>query len=745
MPKLKTINFPISGMDCASCAMNIQRQLKKVKGVAAAEVSYAAEAAEVNFNPKLTNLGKLKQAVTSLGYQADIEGEADSGGQHHHDHVHQDEALEHLKRKLAVSLGLTTPLVLAMIPGMPAWLGDPRLQLILATPVQFWVGRSYYRSAWRALKQKMTNMDTLIALGTSVAYFFSLVNLLFWNQLTSLGIETQTYFETAAAIITLITLGKYLEIRAKSRTTTALTKLINLQVKKARVIRHGQELEVPLEAVLVRDKVRVKPGEKIPTDGVIEQGTAAIDESLVSGESLPVVKQAGDEVIGATLNLNGHLTIRVTKTGADTFLAQMIKLVRQAQASKAPIQKLVDQVSAIFVPGVIILALITFVAWWGWGPEPVLVNALMAMTAVLIIACPCALGLATPTSIMVAVGKGAETGILIKDAANLETAGKLTTIILDKTGTITQGKPTMQNLRFKPGLTTQEQAIIKRQIYSLEYQSHHPLAQAVVEKLKPKTDAVPVEGFEDMPGRGVSGTIEGKTVMIGTQRWFQEKPIKLEADLIKAGQELNQQGQTTAWVAIDGEAVALLGVADPVKNDSPSVIKQLQAMGLKTVMLTGDNRPTAAAVAAKIGLKDFEAEVLPQDKQKVVNKLKQGGQRVAMVGDGINDAPALAAADIGMAMGLGTDVAMETAGITLLRSDLTLVPKAIKLARATLTNIKQNLGWAFGYNVILIPVAMGVLYPAFKIQLSPMLASAAMAFSSVSVVANALRLKRIKL
>lgn len=743
--KSESINFKVAGMHCASCATNTQRKLQKTKGVESADVSYATEEASVVYDPKTTLLTDLSAAVESLGYKALIEDESHSGhkASSPHDHMHHDENLGQLKLKLIVSLILTVPLLLAMFPGMPMWLMDPRLQLLLATPVQFWVGWQYYVSSFKALKNGMTNMDTLIALGTSVAYFFSLFVVLFGGELARLGVETHVYFETSAAIITLIMVGKFLEARAKGQTSEAIAKLLDLQAKKARVVREGQEIEIPIEEVKVGDILRVKPGEKIPVDGVIQSGSAAIDESMVTGESVPVSKKSGDEVVGATLNTNGNLTIKATKVGSDTFLAHVVDLVKKAQGSKAPIQKLVDKVSSVFVPTVIVLSIIAFGLWWFLGPAPVLIHSLMAMIAVLIIACPCALGLATPTSIMVGVGKGATEGILIKDAQNLEIAGKISAIVFDKTGTLTEGKPKLQSIEFADQV--KDQTAIKEKITALESQSHHPLAEAVVAKLQGTGDKLQVTSFKDHSGKGVEGTIKGKTVLIGTLKFLQEKKVKPNENLVSKAESLAEKAQTTSHVSIDNNHVAVVGIADTIKESSKQVIKDLHELGIKTIMLTGDNQKTAEAVAVAIGIDQVKAEVLPKDKQDVIDALKKDGHVVAMVGDGINDAPALAAADIGIAMGMGTDVAIETAGITLLRSDISLVPKAVTLSKATLRNIQQNLFWAFGYNTLLIPVAMGALYPFFQIQLNPVIASGAMALSSVSVITNALRLKRIKL
>lgn len=739
----ENINFKIAGMHCASCASNSARVLKRVKGVESAEVSYASEEAQVIYDPAQATTEHLKKAVEGLGYQAMIEDEnsADSNS-HSHDHDHHTKDYSGLRLRLIVSAILTTPMLISMIPGAPMWLMEPRLHLLLATPVQFWAGRYSYISAWKALKHGMANMDTLIAMGTSVAYFFSLGVILFKDEFARMGIDAHVYFETAAAIITFILLGKFLEARAKGQTSEAITKLLDLQAKKARVIRDGKEVEIPVEEVVVGDELKVKPGEKIPVDGVIVRGSAAVDESMVTGESLPVTKKKDDKVVGATLNTNGNLVIRATKVGSDTFLAQVVEMVRNAQASKAPIQKLVDKVSGVFVPVVIVLSLISFTIWSIWGPEPSLVHAMLAMTAVLIIACPCALGLATPTSIMVGVGRGALMGILIKDAQNLELAGKISTVVFDKTGTLTEGKPEVQSIKFAKDVDKEK---IKKYILSLESESHHPLAEAVVKKLEATSHKLQVTSFRDVSGKGIEGKVAGKIIKIGTLKYISDKSVKLNQELIAQAEAMADQAQTTSHVVVDNAHVAVIGIADTIKQSSKQVITDLHQLGIKSVMLTGDNQKTAEAVAKQVGIDEVRAEVLPVDKQEIVMELKSKGEVVAMVGDGINDAPALAASDIGIAMGMGTDVAIETAGVTLLRSDISLVPKAVQLSRATLKNIQQNLFWAFGYNTVLIPVAMGVLYPFFRITLNPILAGAAMAFSSVSVVGNALRLKRVRI
>jgi len=742
----KTYKIPISGMHCASCATNIESRLKKTPGVTQASVSYASNQAQIDLDPLKGKIESALKAIESLGYTPHLN---DSG---HHGHDHDNHELSGLKTKLVASVLLTLPLLVgSMLPATPAWLSNPWLQLVLATPVQFWIGSGFYTSTFKALRHGLTNMDTLIVLGTSAAYFYSLATLIFAARLEALGIMPHAYFETSATIITLILLGKFLEARAKAQTSKSIEALLDLQAKKARLIKNGQEKLVDIAKVQVGDHLLVKPGEKIPVDGVIIDGQAAIDESMVTGESLPVTKQKGDQVIGATINQNGSLTLKAEKIGDNTFLSHVISLVESAQASKAPIQKLVDRVSAVFVPAVIVLAIITFFLWLFFGPQPAFLRALLSAIAVLIIACPCALGLATPTSIMVAVGQGAKHGILIKDAQQLEVAGRINTVVFDKTGTLTQGKPKVSQFilasdisSFFESLKLSSQAgrdYLADLIYSLESHSHHPLSQAVLEHFS-ESKKLSVKGFTDLPGQGIKARVDDHEVAIGNLKLVANLSIP-EALTSKAA-EIAQTGHTISFVAVDSKVIAFLAIADQLKPAAKKAVSQLKSLGVEPVMITGDNQATAAHIAKQVGIDTFHAQVLPEDKQAIIKKL-QSGSVVAMVGDGINDAPALASADIGIAMGLGTDVAIETAGITLLRSDIALVPQAIQLSRAALTNIKQNLFWAFGYNVVLIPVAMGALYPIFGLQLNPMIASAAMAFSSVSVVANALRLKRINL
>lgn len=747
----KTISFHVSGMHCASCASNIQKKLIKSKGVVNAQVNYANEQATVEIEEDIFDAKQAASAVKDLGYVAHI-------GEHDTSDLAQEERekeLINLKGKFIVSSILTSLLLIgAMIPFAPELLKNIFISLLLATPVQFWVGKRYYQSAWSALINKTTNMDTLIALGTSVAYFYSLavviIKYLFGPEyLMELGVPDHVYFEISATIITLILLGKYLEVSAKGQTSQALKKLIGLQAKIAHLVnKSGGVADIEIEKVQVGDVLLVKPGEKIPVDGEVVDGESSIDESMVTGESLPVAKKTGDSVIGATVNLSGSFKMRTTKVGSETMLSNIIMLVKQAQGSRPPIQKLVDKVSSIFVPTVIVLAIITFGIWYIFGPEPVIVRSLVSMISVLIIACPCALGLATPTSLMVGVGKGAENGILIKNAEALEIANKITTVLFDKTGTITKGEPEVQSIKFIDSFSELEQEKMSAIIFEVEQLSHHPLAGAVVSYYKNKNiknGQVKINNFEDISGKGVRAKVGDKSILIGTKSLLQSEKIVIDNLMATQAEKLQEKAQTVSYVSFDGKAVAYIAIADSIKESTKETIAKLGKLGINSILITGDNQKTAESIAKQAGINQVFAQVLPQDKEQKVAQLRKSGEVIAFVGDGINDAPALAAADVGIAMGGGTDVAIESAGITLLRSDVALVPQSIKLSKLTMKNIKQNLVWAFGYNILLIPVAMGLLYPIWGVQLNPMLASAAMALSSVSVVMNALRIKRVKL
>jgi len=634
------------------------------------------------------------------------------------------------------------PLAHAISPRLAAW-----IEFALATPIVLWAGWPFFQRGWASVKFRSPNMFTLIAMGVGVAYVFSavatLVPQIFPESLRGSHGQPEVYFEAAAAIIVLVLLGQVLELKARSRTSSAIRALLDLAPKMARIMRDdGSEYDIPLDQVQVGDKLRVRPGEKIPTDAVVVDGLSSVDESMITGESIPVEKQGGDRVIGATVNGTGWLLVRAERIGSDTVLSQIVRMVSNAQRSRAPIQRLADKVAGYFVPSVLAVAVITFLVWFFVGPEPRLAHAVINAVAVLIIACPCALGLATPMAIMVGTGRGAREGILIKNAEALETFQKVDTIVLDKTGTLTQGKPELMSVIAVAG---EDEERLVRMAASLERGSEHPMAAAIVEAAEAnQLQLVQSDGFHSITGKGVVGMVGGHEVSVGSERLFEDQGVSL-GDLTTQAEELRRDGQTVVFAAIDGRAVGLLGIADPVKPEAAEALRLLQSEGARIVMLTGDNQTTAAAVARKLGISDFEAGVLPDHKADVIKKLQQQGRTVAMAGDGVNDAPALAQAQVGVAMGTGTDVAMESAGITLLKGDLMALVRARRLSTAVMSNIKQNLFFAFVYNSIGVPIAAGILYPTFGLLLSPIIAAAAMSFSSVSVISNALRLRNAKL
>jgi Cu+-exporting ATPase len=730
----ETKTYQIKGMHCASCIRVIEGSIKKLPGVTEALVSLVTEKATVIFDPSEVKEEQIISAVSKVGYKAFLEEEIKSEDE---EKKEKQKELFSLKIKAFISLFLAALIVWGSFPFIeqfaPPILKNFWFQLVLALPVQFWAGLGFYKATLPALRHRTANMDTLIAIGTSAAFGYSLVATAFPQLIESTGIEPMPYFDVSAVIIGLILLGRYFEAKAKAGTSEAIKKLIGLQAKTARVLKNGKEVDVPIDQVVIGNVIRVRPGEKIPVDGKVKEGQSAVDESMISGESIPVEKQKGDLVIGGTINKTGSFTYEATKVGSDTMLAQIIKLVQEAQASKAPIQRLVDLISSYFVPIVIMLAIATFTIWYIFGPNPAFLFALLNSVAVLIIACPCAMGLATPTAIMVGVGKGAEQGILIRNAESLEIAHKINTVIFDKTGTLTKGKPEVTDV---VGNVLQLAA-------SLEKGSEHSLAEAIVKKAEEeKITLKKVEKFKAIPGHGVEGLIDGKLIVLGNRRLMEGEKIKINE---KNVEKLESEGKTVMMLGVAGKLVGLIAVADTVKETSKNAIKTLTQMGIETVMITGDNQRTAQAIAKQVGIKRVLAEVLPDQKEAEVKKIQAEGKVVAMVGDGINDAPALAASNIGIAMGTGTDVAMEAAGITLVSKDLNAVAGAIILSRKTMRTIKLNLFWAFGYNITLIPVAMGVLYPFSGILLNPILASAAMAMSSISVVSNSLLLKKVKI
>jgi Cu+-exporting ATPase len=729
-------------MHCANCAKTIERNVKKLDGIEGAGVNYASEKLDVTFDPATVTVQDIVQKIEYAGYGVIISESEDAEAEA------RAAELQHQMRRLWLGVIFTLPLFLMSMARdaglLGAWADADWVNAMfwaLATPVQFVVGWDYYRGAWMALRNGAANMDVLVALGSSVAYFYSIPIVLGY-----MALGHHTYFETSAVIITLIVVGKVLEARAKGKTSEAIKALIGLQPKTARVIRDGVESDMPIAEVRAGDTVIVRPGEKIPVDGLVLEGQSSVDESMITGESIPVQKSAGDTVTGATINKNGLLKFEATRVGRETVLAQIIKLVEQAQGSQAPIQRVVDQVSAVFVPLVILAALLTFGAWFAATGD--FTASLVRLIAVLVIACPCAMGLATPTAIMVGVGKGASNGILFKNSDALQRATQLQAIIFDKTGTITRGEPSVTDVILSEGWPGDEDRLLTLAA-SIERGSEHPLGEAIVrtaqEKSLPLSDP---KQFEAVTGRGVLGIVENQRVMVGNLAFLDERGVPLNG-LARHAQRLQSEAKTAIWLAADGQAVGLIGVADTIKETSRAAVEALRAQGLQVVMMTGDNRATAEAIAAEAGITRVFAEVRPEEKAAKVAELQNEGLVVGMVGDGINDAPALAQADVGLAIGTGTDVAIETADVTLMSGDLAGVSKAIRLSRATMNTIWQNLFWAFGYNVLLIPVAAGLLAalsvgPEFLRELNPMLAAFAMAFSSFSVVMNSLRLRGVR-
>lgn len=737
--------FAIKGMHCASCVGVIERSLKKVDGIIDANVNLATEKATVNFNPEKVNDEHLSLAVANVGYKAMLNEENLSEDQ---EKKEKQKELKKLRNKVIVSLFLGSLIVWGSFPGLmntaPMFLQNFFFQFLLALPVQFWAGLEFYKATIPALRHRTANMDTLVSFGTSVAFAYSSVVVFFPESINSIGVEAMPYFDVSTIIIGLILLGRFIEAKAKAGTSEAIKKLIGLSPKTARVVRNGKELDVLIEDVLIGDILRVRPGEKIPVDGIIVEGESSIDESMITGESIPLEKIKGDTVIGATINKSGTFLYKATRVGKETMLSQIIKLVQEAQGSKAPIQRIADLISSYFVPIVIMLAIATFVVWYDFGTSNVLTFALLSMVSVLIIACPCAMGLATPTAIMVGTGKGAENGILIKDAKSLEIAHKINTVVFDKTGTLTKGKPVVTDI-IKLKTSNLKLQNILRLAASLEKVSEHPLAQALLQKAEDeKIGFEKVEKFKAIAGHGVEGLIDKNRILFGNKRLMEKEKINLQ-EIGNKIDELENQGKTVMILAVNKNAEGLIAVADTIKESAKEGVANLLKMGIEVVMITGDNKKTAAAIAKNLGIKRVLSEVLPSEKEAEVKKIQAEGKVVAMVGDGINDAPALASADVGIAMGSGTDVAIEAADITLINKDLRSVSFTINLSKKTMKTIKMNLFWAFGYNIILIPVAMGVLYPFFHLLLNPIFASAAMALSSISVVTNSLRLKRINI
>ena len=743
-PSETTIALRPGGISCASCVSTIESALQELPGVDRAAVNMGTERVTVDFDPNQVTVDHLRRAITDSGYEL-LEGEVqtsdDSGDV---EAAARRAEIADLSRRVLVGAILTAPVLFAVMASdvfgatwVPDFLLNHWVQLALITPVMIYTGRPIHRTGWLSLSHRSADMNSLIAIGTGAAFGYSLFVTLFPGLLPS--DLRDVYYEAVGVILTLILLGRLLEVRAKAGTGEAIRKLIGLQAKTARVVREGAEEEIPVEQVVPGDVVAMRPGEKVPVDGEVVEGRSAVDESMVTGESLPVTKEVGDTVIGATVNETGAFRFRATGVGADTMLAQIVRLVEEAQGSKAPIQRLADLVASYFVPAVIFIAITTFVVWFDFGPSPAVTFALVSAVSVLIIACPCALGLATPLSIMVGTGKGAESGVLIRSAEALETAHKLGVIVLDKTGTITRGEPALTDV---VALGGREESELLAMAAAAERSSEHPLGAAVVAGAQERRlSLLEPEEFDSITGRGLCATVAGRRLLIGTRRLLGEEGVEakaLEAD----AQRLEGEGKTAILLALDGAPAGVIAVADTVKPDSADAIGALRKLGLEVVMISGDNARTAEAIAREVGIERVLAEVLPEDKALEVRRLQDEGKLVAMVGDGINDAPALAQADVGIAIGTGTDVAIEAADVTLVSGDLRGVPLALSLSRATMRNIRQNLGFAFGYNTVGIPIAAGVLYPFLGLQLSPMIAAAAMAASSLSVVGNSNRLRR---
>lgn len=744
----------IKGMHCASCAMTIENTLKKVSGVKSVNVNYATEKATVEYDESVSTPNDLEKAVKDSGYEVIDESSGYDEDNKAKEQSMDDEKLDRseiikkaelkkLKTKFIFGAIISAVVLIGSMQKFFPVLSDvPKQSMfyilwILTTPVLIWSGAQFFTGAWRGLKHFRASMDTLIAMGTSAAYLYSVVATIAPQFFESAGRDVHVYFDTVAIIITLILLGKYLEAKAKSGASEAIKKLAGLQAKTAHVIRDGQEIDIQISEVQTGEIIFVKPGEKIPVDGVITEGNSSIDEAMITGESIPVDKKVGDVVIGATINKAGVFQFKATKVGEETALAHIIKLVEEAQGSKAPIQRLADSISSYFVPVVMGIALVTFAVWMIWGPDPAFTFAMINTVAVLIVACPCALGLATPTAIMVGTGKGAEHGILIKDAESLENLQKVDTVVFDKTGTLTKGEPVV---------TKYSSDEVLKIGYAIEKNSEHPLAQAVIDKAKELNFvADSVTDFQAVIGRGVAGKINGQSIYLGSHALLEENGIIIEQQAMDEIEQQESSGQSVLLLGREDRYLGYISVADEIKEESKKAIEVLKDMGITPVMLTGDNEKTAQAIATEVGIKEWSARVKPEDKTDKIKELQSSGKFVAMVGDGINDAPALTQANVGIAMGSGTDIAMESANITLLKGDITKVVAAVKLSKSTMRIIKGNLFWAFIYNILGIPIAAGLLYPFFGILLSPIIASGAMAFSSLFVVTNSLRLKKIKL
>ncbi|MBD5355996.1 MAG: heavy metal translocating P-type ATPase [Bacteroides sp.] len=737
MERIKKNIFPIGGMSCAACAARVEKTLRSYKGVKEAAVNFATSGATVEYYEDICSPEDLQNAVRAAGYELILNETADEIENQ------QEKKYIKLKTETILALVLSLPVVIIGMFFMNMPFGNI-IMLIFSTPVVFWCGRRFFIGAWRQLKHRTSNMDTLVALSTGIAWVFSVANMLFPEYWISMGIHPHVYFEASAVIIAFILLGRTLESKAKGNTSSAIKKLMGLQPKNVTIINpDGSQSVVPIMNIAEGDTIMIHPGERVAVDGMVIDGESFVDESMLSGEPIPVEKIIGEKVFAGTINGNGSFKYRAVKVGSDTLLSKIIRMVQDAQGSKAPVQQLVDKIAAIFVPTIISIAILTFIIWFIFGSDDSFSHGMLAAVTVLIIACPCALGLATPTAIMVGIGKGAELGILIKDAESLEIAPKINAIVLDKTGTLTEGRPEVtQVVTLKP-VSDNNVKKLESIILSLEQKSEHPLAKAVTEYFS-SSDFVEVKSFESITGKGVKGEYDGITFYVGNQRLIKENGIKISDKALRSADQLTKKGCSLVWIADSEEVLEIMGISDPIKKTSASAIRRLEQMGIDTYMLTGDNRATAEIVAGEVGIKHCVAEVLPQDKCNFVKKLQKEGKKVAMVGDGINDSAALAAANLSIAMGTGSDVAIEVAKMTIVSADLAKIPVAFHLSKLTVRTIRQNLFWAFIYNLIGVPIAAGALYPICGFLLNPMIAGAAMAFSSVSVVTNSLLLKRKK-
>ena len=748
-PVVEEMEFPVRGMTCASCVARVERTLNKLSGVIEARVNLASESAHVRFSPAAAGLAEFRKAIGEAGYEVPAEAAqaAESTGE-----AQRERELAVMRRELVVGIALSIPVaVLAMgmyYPPFLHWLEslgltDPLINLILfalATPVMVWPGKRFFVSGWKAYRHLSPDMNSLVMTGTGAAYLYSLV-VTFAPHLLPENAR-HTYFEAAAVVITLVFLGKFLEAVAKGRASDAIRKLLGLKARTARVLREGKEEEIPIEAVRPEDIVSVRPGEKIPVDGTISRGSSYVDESMITGEPVPAAKQPGDKVIGATINQNGAFQFKAEAVGADTVLAQIIRLVQGAQSAKLPIQSLADRVVAVFTPAVLLIAALTAIVWLVFGPAPALTFALVNAVAVLVIACPCAMGLATPAAVMVGTGRAAELGVLFRRGEALETLSRVKAVVLDKTGTLTRGRPELTDVAVAEGFDENE---VRTLIAAVEAQSEHPVAQAIVKAARERGIEIPdATDFAAVPGYGAEAKVKGRQIHVGADRYMTRLGLDVGA-FAGVARRLADEGKTPLYAAVGGRLAAALAVSDPIKPGAREAIARLNAMGIEVAMITGDNRRTAQAIARQLGIGHVLAEVLPEGKAQAVAEIQKRVGKTAFVGDGINDAPALAQADVGLAMGSGTDVAIETADITIMNSEVQSIPAALTVARKTLRTIRVNLFWAFFYNVILIPVAAGVLYPSTGWLLNPVLAGAAMGLSSVFVLTNSLRLKRISL